>query len=464
MELDIWLGDQLVARTRERDRGRKVSIVYEESVVATMGDEIPLLSCSLPTPGPSEPAKARSFLEGLLPEGRALETMAARLRGVRLEAGAPAAPADAVSLLAEYGRECAGAVAIVPSGGSDRPDEGSYRPLDQADLAAILHDLPTHPLGADPDREVRMSLAGAQPKFLLARFDGKWFEPLDGAASTHILKPTARWPHSAENESLIMHLARSVGLTDWSTWVEDIDGTSVLVVERYDRRADGKRVVRHHQEDLCQALGIRPVDKYQIGRPSERMARLLRRSADSPSEAIRELFRQVAFRTVVGDEDGHGKNYSLLLDRGSVRLSPIYDSLCTLVYPELSGRMAGPIGPQSTLAKVDRKALLVEGVAMGLLHADAEVALQGLAADLKIAIENLDATLTSRWPSGPVIETVLGRVNRLESGEPMGGSASRSPRHTPQQAADMTTQTTLSTGRVAPTGQTPPSRLERRSS
>ncbi|MHB8318350.1 MAG: hypothetical protein ACYDEP_03820 [Acidimicrobiales bacterium] len=82
--------------------------------------------------------------------------------------------------------------------------------------------------------------------------------------------------------------------------------------------------------------------------------------------------------------------------------------------------MAGPIGPQSTLAKVDRKALLVEGVAMGLLHADAEVALQGLAADLKIAIENLDATLTSSWPSGPVIEPVLGRVNRLESGEPMG--------------------------------------------
>ena len=461
MELDIWLGDQLVARTRERDRGRKVSIAYEESVLATMGDEIPLLSCSLPTPGPSEPAKARSFLEGLLPEGRALETMAARLRGVRLEAGAPAAPADAVSLLAEYGRECAGAVTIVPSGGSDHLHEGSYRPLDQADLAAILHDLPTHPLGADPDREVRMSLAGAQPKFLLARFDGKWFEPLDGAASTHILKPTARWPHSAENESLIMHLARAVGLTDWSTWVEDIDGTSVLVVERYDRRTEGKRVVRRHQEDLCQALGIRPVDKYQIGRPSERMARLLRRSADSPCEANRELFMQVAFRAVVGDEDGHGKNYSLLLDHGSVRLSPIYDSLCTLVYPELSGTMATPIGPQSTLAKVDRKALLIEGVAMGLLAADAEVALQGLATDLRMAIENLDSTLTSRWPSGPVIETVLGRVNRLESGEPMGGSASRSPMRTLQQAADMTTQTTLSTGRVAPTRQARPSRLER---
>lgn len=461
MDLDIWLGDQLIARTRERDRGRKVSIVYEESVVAAVGDEVPLLSCSLPTPGPSEPAKARSFLEGLLPEGRALETMAARLRGVRLQGGAPATPADAVSLLAEYGRECAGAVAIVPSGAHDRPDQGSYRLLDQTELAAILHDLPTHPLGADPDRGVRMSLAGAQPKFLLARFDGRWFEPLDGAASTHILKPTARWPHSAENEALIMRLARSAGLTDWPTWVEDIDGTSVLVVERYDRRTVGDRVVRYHQEDLCQALGMRPVDKYQIGRPSERMARLLRRLADSPSEAVGELFRQVAFRTVVGDEDGHGKNYSVLLDGGSVRLSPIYDSICTLVYPDLSGRMAAPIGPQSTLAKVDREALLVEGVAMGLLHADVDAALAVLAAGLKMAIENLDATLTSGWPSGPVIDTVLARVDRLESGEPMGGSAGRSSRRRRQRAADMTTQTTLATDRATPQGQAPSGHPER---
>jgi HipA-like protein len=136
-ELDIWLGDQLVARTRARDRGRRLSIVYDESVVAVVGDEAPLLSCSLPTPGPSQPARARSFLEGLLPEGRALETMAARLRGVQLQGGAPATPADSVSLLAEYDRECAGAVVVVPSGINYRPDQGRYRRLDQADLAVL---------------------------------------------------------------------------------------------------------------------------------------------------------------------------------------------------------------------------------------------------------------------------------------------------------------------------------------
>jgi HipA-like protein len=76
MELDIWLADRLVGRTVSRERGRKVSIVYDAGIAAQHEPETALLSCSLPIPGPSEPAKARAFLEGLLPEGRALETAA----------------------------------------------------------------------------------------------------------------------------------------------------------------------------------------------------------------------------------------------------------------------------------------------------------------------------------------------------------------------------------------------------
>ncbi|MHB2029588.1 MAG: HipA domain-containing protein [Acidimicrobiales bacterium] len=442
MELDIWLEDQLVARSRDRDRGRKLTIVYDESVVAAVGDEVPLLSCSLPTPGPSTPSHARSFLEGLLPEGRALETMAANMRNVRLQEGAPATPGDAASLLAQYGRECAGAVVIVPSGTDYQPRQGDYRPLDQEDLSEILRDLPEHPLGANLDRGIRMSLAGAQPKFLLARFDNKWFEPLGGAASTHILKPTTRWPYSAENEALVMHFARAAGLTASSTWVERINGTSVLAVERYDRRVEGERVVRTHQEDLCQALGIRPLNKYQIGRPSTLMARLLRRFTEAPAEAVTNLFRQVAFRALVGDEDGHGKNYSLLLNNGKIEFAPLYDSICTLVYPGLSGRMAAPIGNQSSLAKVDQTALIEEAVAMGILKSEANSILEKLAADIRASVSSLDASFCSGWPSEQVTDIITSRLDRLESGEPMDGSAVKgSPTSRPGRATDMTTQT-----------------------
>jgi serine/threonine-protein kinase HipA len=427
VDLDLWLGDQLVAHTVTRDRGRKVRIIYDVGVASGAGNEVPVLSCSLPTPGPSGLADSRAFLEGLLPEGRALEAAAAQVRGVRLHDGAPENPGDAIALLAEFGRECAGAVVVVPAGDGP-PHAGSYQPLTDDDLIAVVRNLPRHPLGTDLDREIRMSLAGAQPKFLLARLGGAWQEPIDGAPSTHILKPTIDWPHSAQNEALVLALARTLGLTECAAWVEQVGATSVLVTERYDRTVDGDVITRLHQEDMCQAIGMRPKDKYDIGRPSGQMARLLRRFTDDPATQTRQLFEQVAFRIVVGDEDGHGKNYSLLLADGTVRLAPIYDTLCTQIYPELTGQMATKIGAQENLAKVDRAALVDEARAMGVPAADASDTLDALSAGLRDAIEGLDDALTEGWPSDHVIGNIRARTKRLDGGTPLGHPPAASTR------------------------------------
>jgi serine/threonine-protein kinase HipA len=150
------------------------------------------------------------------------------------------------------------------------------------------------------------------------------------------------------------------------------------------------------------------------------MARLLREFADEPRAAIAALFDQLAFRAVVGDEDGHGKNYSLFLDDGRVSLAPLYDSLCTLIYPDLSGRMATPIGAQQSLAKVNRQALVGEGRAMGMAEAEVHTALDALAAGLRSAVHDLDDEYTVGWPSERVIDVVLARLRRLEAGDPLG--------------------------------------------
>jgi serine/threonine-protein kinase HipA len=418
-ELELWLGEQLVARTVTRTRSGAVRIVYTEQAAEQHADGTLLLSCSLPTPGPSAPGVARAFLEGLLPEGRALEAAAAAVRGVRLMDGAPATTTDAVQLLAAYGRECAGAVVAVPAG-DPPPGLGRYQSVDANRMVEIIRDLPRRPLGADPERGIRMSLAGAQPKFLLARFNGAWFEPLDGAASTHILKPAADWGYSAQNEAMVLFLARTAKLTECDAWVEHAaDGTAVLVTARYDRRMSGRRVIRSHQEDMCQALGIRPKDKYRIGRPSE-LARQLRRFADEPAAQTRAMFRQVAFRVLIGDEDGHGKNYSLLLRDGGVQLAPIYDTLCTLIYPELTGRVVGGIGMQQQLPKMTRVALLDEARAMGLPEPEAATLLDELAAQLRAGLEALPDPLVTDWPSELVTDTVSNRLDRLESGKALG--------------------------------------------
>lgn len=425
-ELDIWLCSRLVAHTVTRDRTKRVRITYVDEVNEEYGPETPLLSCSLPTPGPSEPAKACAFLEGLLPEGRALVTAAAHVHGVRLVNAAPETALDVMALLAEYGRECAGAVSVVPAG--QEPDFiGRYELVDDDTLGALVRALPQRPLGTDLTRDIRMSLAGAQDKLLLTRIANRWYEPVAGAASTHIIKPTTTWPHSAHNEALVLALGRACGLLATESWVDQMGDSSVLVVERYDRRTENGKVIRLHQEDMCQAIGLRPKDKYEIGRPGEHMAKVLREFADSPRAEAARLFHQIAFRVIVGDADGHGKNYSLLLDDGQVTLAPLYDSLCTLIYPELSTKMGAPVGKQNDLLKVDRAALLEESAALGLAPAEADEELDQLAEALRDAIANLGTHLTGGWPSEQVIETVSARIDRLQSRQPLGGSPRRRP-------------------------------------
>lgn len=434
MPVDIWLHGALTARTALKSSGRKVVVEYTDEARSRYRGGAPILSCSLPAGhGPSAPNPTRAFLEGLLPEGRALQTAASRLRGVELDsAGAPATASDAVALLAEYGRECAGAVVVVPSGQPLPADGRPSAPLSDAELADAIRDLPAKPLGADPGRDVRMSLGGAQDKLLLTRVEGRWCIPIGGYPSTHILKPTTIWPHSAENEALVLALSRACGLSCNDVWVEHIGGSSVLVAERYDRVvADDGTVHRLHQEDMCQAAGIRPKDKYLIGRPSERMARVLREFAAAPMREALAIYRQVAFRALIGDEDGHGKNYSLIHSEGGVIAAPLYDSLCTLAYPDLSGAMGAQIGAQRSLAKVDRHALAEEANAMGIPAAAASAAIEELIDNVRSGVAELDSGLTKGWPAGRIVETILVRAERLESGRPLGGlTRARPPRRT----------------------------------
>lgn len=447
MNLDIYLGGRHVASTASRSRGKKFAIEYTEFVRVGAPAESILLSCSLPTPGPSGPSNARAFLEGLLPEGRALEVMAARIREVRLTSAgpSPAEPTDVLNLLGAYGRECAGAVVLVPEG-HDAPGPGHYRELNDQDAVALVADLPNNPLGSDPEAGIRMSLAGNQPKLLLARMGQMWCKPVDGAATTHIIKPTGVWPLSADNEAIVMAIARVVGLSTSATWVEDFGGTRAFVAERFDRAIDpvARTVTRRHQEDMCQALGLRPRDKYSIGCPSQKMAALLRSVPTAPGTDARKLFTQTVFRTIVGDADGHGKNYGLMIEDGEVGLSPLYDALTTLVYPELSGKMGAPVGRQENLTKVDLDTLIEEGRACGIAEQESAEIASSLCDRIRAAVDQLPEDGLDDRALEAVTRTVSVRATRLLKGEVMGslpnGSALSTPRSSTAGTLDIATR------------------------
>jgi len=320
---------------------------YDAGIAADTQGEV-LLSASLPVQAERFPnPRTRPFFEGLLPEG-AVRAQVARERGVSEQ--------NAFGLLAEIGAECAGAVVILPEG--EQPasaDTSAVRWLSDDELAQTLANLPAHPLGGRAD--VRVSLGGVQHKLVVARApNGRVGQPLGGAPSTHIIKPSlAEWSDIATNEAFCLRLARSCGLNAASCELARIGETACLIVERFDRTlTDDMRVVRLHQEDFCQALGVLPESKYESeGGPSVAMVvAMLRDVSAAPAADVNALLRAVALNYLVGNGDAHGKNFAILYDGlGSGRLAPLYDVVSTAVY-QVTTKMAMLLGGQEEPANV----------------------------------------------------------------------------------------------------------------
>ena len=209
--------------------------------------------------------------------------------------------------------------------------------------------------------DIRLSLAGAQDKLAIHIANNQTSIPLGGAPSTHILKPS--FNHFADvvvNEHLCMVLARAVGLPAAVTEVGAAEGIDYLLVERYDRiRVAEHSIERLHQEDFCQALGIASENKYQNeGGPSLKQCfELIRETSSVPIADLTSLLDAAIFNFLIGNNDAHGKNFSLLYTPGpgsgtQTRLAPFYDMLSTAYYPELSNKMAMKIGGEYLSEKV----------------------------------------------------------------------------------------------------------------
>jgi serine/threonine-protein kinase HipA len=99
-----------------------------------------------------------------------------------------------------------------------------------------------------------------------------------------------------------------------------------IVIERYDRQHKGNGIVRIHQEDICQALGIMPTKKYQneSGPSAADVVELLRASSTDREADVNTFIDAIGFNWLIAGTDAHAKNYSLLLGGGPhVRLAPL---------------------------------------------------------------------------------------------------------------------------------------------
>ena len=330
--LAIWSNGMRVGTWQIPARG-EMELHYEPAWrTAAVGRP---LSLSLPFDLDDRPLKGPAvgnYFDNLLPDSAEIR----KRLGERYARGST----DPFDLLAAIGRDCAGAVQLLPD---DQAPEGFDRiegtPMSDEDIARHLHTTVTMPArGLEREEEdFRISLAGAQEKTALLKHDGKWMRPHGATPTTHIFKlpiglvghMKADFTTSVQNEWLTMEVMRAYGLDVAGCEMIDFDGQPVLCVERFDRQihTSGKWWMRLPQEDFCQATGRPPQAKYQAdGGPGVlELTRLLRSSENAHGDIETVLTCKVLF-WMLAATDGHAKNFSIrLLAGGRFRLTPLYD-------------------------------------------------------------------------------------------------------------------------------------------
>jgi serine/threonine-protein kinase HipA len=347
--LDVWWDGRVVGQLTQNEHG-ELGFAYAP---AWLDDtSTPPLSVSLPKRERAFTRReCRPFFGGLLPEEDQRDAVAQAL-GV--------SSANDFSLLDRLGGDVAGAIQLLPPGVRPLPPDSRHppTPLDDAGVIRLLDDLPLRPFLAGVE-ELRLSLAGAQPKIPVVLVGGAIALPAPGQPTTHILKPPiTRFKGTTENEAFVMRLAAAIKLDVASVEPRVVHGRTFLLIRRYDRSiSDAGHVGRIHQEDFCQALGIPPDRKYAgEGGPTFKDGfELLRKTSRVAGVDVLRLLDAAIFNVIVGNADAHGKNFSILYDRDGPRLATLYDLLSTAFYPELSTVFAMKIGKRGTLGALDAK-------------------------------------------------------------------------------------------------------------
>jgi serine/threonine-protein kinase HipA len=326
------IADDMVAGLLTRLPDGRLEFSYDEEYAARPAATP--LSLSMPLAQATHPDSVITpWLWGLLPDDPAVLTRWAH--HFRLSRAAPFA-----LLGTPIGLDCPGAVRFTQPDRTGQVIHSAGRViwLTEDDVAQLLRGLgrdPTSWLGDGFNGQ--FSLAGAQAKTALLYQDGRWGAPTGSAPTTHILKPAIAGLTGHDlNEHLCLDAARRCGLPVVRSRIARFGDQSAIVVDRYDRYPSGAGFGRVHQEDLCQALAVPPVRKYQNeGGPSPSgIADLFRRAMSTrvAEQAVRRFADALIWNWLIAGTDAHAKNYSLLLSQGEARLAPLYDIASALPY------------------------------------------------------------------------------------------------------------------------------------
>lgn len=344
--LDVYMNGELVGHWTLASRARH-QFRYAASWLESPAARPISLSMPLQPPDSSySDERVEAFFDNLLPDSADIR------RRIQMRFGSRST--GAFELLAEIGRDCVGAIQLVPPDaepGNVQRIEGDA--LSQSEVAdALRASVSAAPLGQRVDDAFRISLTGAQEKTAFLRHTGQWYRPRGATPSTHIFKlPLGRvgvqqldLTTSVQNEWLCMQLLRAYGLPVADCELASFEGQSVLIVERFDRRLARSRDwwLRLPQEDFCQATGTPPGQKYEAdGGPGIQTIMSLLLGARDAQADRRRFFKATVLFWLMAAVDGHAKNFSIFIEAGGrFSMTPFYDVISA--YPVM-GRGANRI-------------------------------------------------------------------------------------------------------------------------
>lgn len=332
--LNVKLNNKL-AGVLKKDKTGGIEFEYDENSNNTLSLSLPLKHNYI-----YKNTECRGFFNGLLPESENVRKMVGKKYGINYK--------NDFSLLKAIGYDCAGAVSFSDNKDEDLPEyfEIQGNILSDKELETFIKELPKKPLltGADG---IRLSLAGAQDKTAVVLIDNKVALPYKNVPTTHILKPSISYlQETVENEFICLNAAKKAGIETPKAEIRDVNGIKYFLIERYDRTEKENKIKRIHQEDFCQAMNIISANKYQAddGPDFKKCIEILRKTT-KPAVEINKFVELMIFNYLIGNNDAHGKNFSILYkETGEIVFAPAYDILCSFVYPDLSKKMAMKIG------------------------------------------------------------------------------------------------------------------------
>ena len=358
-----------------------LAFTYKPNYLSSQ-DPVPL-SISMPlTDEPFDDVPTRAFFDNLLQErDGALSSVMARER-LRRD--------DIAGLLLHLGRDCPGALSVLPVGAPPAKVPGNfaldYIALNEARFSSIVFAL--HARRPLPDGTTDPSpLAGVQSKIALTLLPNGLFaepRPGSGAPTTHIIKvPDRGHLRDPIHEAATLELSRKCGFVTAQAEVLNVrdlfSELDVLVITRFDRALnENGQIIRVHQEDFAQALGLPSRLKYERHGSSSRRFDIagIRKVLDVTTDPAKEresFIRATLFDLLTGNVDSHAKNHALLhLGRGRICVAPRYDLLPTRLDPQLTDELSFRVGAADKLAAITGADFAAFLQALGIVGAPAQ--------------------------------------------------------------------------------------------